>query len=105
MQLTVTVKLKTTPYQPAALVQTLRTCNRACDAISAAAFATATFRQYALHALVDHPLKAQTSLNANHVVRAIAKVAYAYKRDTNVQRTFTPPGAIEVDEFSRGETD
>ena len=97
MQLTVTVKLKTTPAQHAALVQTLRTCNAACDDISATALATGTFRPYALHALVYHPVKAETKLNANHVVRAIAKVAHAYKLDTRVQRTFAPLGAIELD--------
>jgi IS605 OrfB family transposase len=97
MQLTVTVKLSTPSAQHAALVQTLRTCNAACDDISATAFATGTFRQYDLHGLVYHPVKAQTNLNANHVVRAIAKVAHAYQLDTRVQRTFAPLGAIELD--------
>jgi putative transposase len=97
MQLTLTVKLNTTPDQHAALVQTLRTCNAACDDISREAFTTGTFRQYDLHALVYHPVKAQTKLNANHVVRAIAKVAHAYKLDTKVQRTFAPLGGIELD--------
>ncbi len=97
MQLTVTVKLNTAPDQHAALVQTLRTCNGACDRISRAAFATGAFRQYALHALVYHPVKAETNLNANHVVRAIVKVANAYKQGAKVQRTFAPLGAIELD--------
>ncbi len=103
MQLTVTVKLNTTPDQHAALVDTLRTCNAACDAISATAFTTGTFRQYDLHALVYHPVKAETNLNANHVVRAIAKVAHAYKSatsdklDTKVQRAFSALGGIELD--------
>lgn len=97
MQLTVTVKLKTTPDQHAALVQTLRTCNRACEDISRVAFTTGAFRQYDLHALVYHPVKAETKLNANHVVRAIAKVAHAYKQGTQVPCTFAPLGAIELD--------
>jgi hypothetical protein len=97
MQLTVTVKLNTTPAQHDALVQTLRTCNAACDDISATAFSTGTFRQYDLHALVYHPVKSEMKLNANHVVRAIAKVAHAYKLDTKVQRTFAPLGGIELD--------
>lgn len=97
MQLTVTVKLNTTPDQHAALMQTLQTCNAACDRISQVAFDTQTFRQYDLHALVYHNLKAETGLNANHVIRAIAKVAHAYKRDTKTLRIFTPLGAIELD--------
>ena len=97
MQICTLVKLKTTPDQHAALLLTLRTCNAACDRISATAFSTGTFRQYDLHALVYHPVKAETNLNANHVVRAIAKVAHAYKRDTKVARTFAPLGGIELD--------
>jgi putative transposase len=97
MHLTVTVKLKTTPDQHAALVKTLRTCNAACDAISATAFTTGTFRQYDLHALVYHNVKSETNLNANHVIRAIAKVAHTYKLDTKGQRTFAPLGGIELD--------
>ena len=97
MQLTITVKLKTTPQQHTTLVETLRVCNAACDRISQAAFATGTFRQYDLHALVYHNLKAQTGLNANHVVRAIAKVAHAYQRDTQTLRAFQPLGAIALD--------
>src|SRR5580692_6016068 len=100
MQLTVTVKLNTTPADHHALVKTLRTCNAACDDISATAFATGTFRQYDLHALVYHPVKAETKLNANHIVRAIAKVADAYKLDTKVQRTFAPLGGIEAEPFA-----
>jgi len=97
MQLTVTVKLNTTSDQHAALMKTLRACNAACDDISATAFATAAFRHYDLHAFVYHPVKAETKLNANHVVWAIAKVAHAYKLDTKVQRTFAPLGGIELD--------
>lgn len=97
LTVTVTVKLPTTPQQYTVLVQTLRQCNAACDRISAVAFATRTFRQYALHALTYHHVKAETRLNANHVVRAIAKVAHAYQRDRHTLRTFQPLGAIELD--------
>ena len=68
-------------------MKTLRTCNTACDTISATAFATSTFRQYDLHKLVYYPVKAQTNLNANHVVRAIA----------NEAEPFTPEGVIGID--------
>lgn len=97
MQLCTVVKLHTTPQQHTALTQTLRKCNAACDAISTMAFGTGAFRQYDLHALVYHAVKADTHLNANHVVRAIAKVAHAYKLDTKTQRTFQPLGGIELD--------
>jgi IS605 OrfB family transposase len=97
MQLTTVVQLQTSASEHAALVETLRTCNAACDRISVVAFEQQTFRQYDLHALVYHNMKAETKLNANHVVRAIAKVAHAYKLDTKVLRTFEPLGGIELD--------
>jgi IS605 OrfB family transposase len=97
MQLTTVVKLRPTPEQHTALAETLRACNSACDRISLVAFDAQTFRQFDLHALVYHNTKAETGLNANHVVRAIAKVAHAYKRDTKTLRTFSPLGGIELD--------
>src|SRR5438876_7522858 len=97
MHLTTVVKLNPTPEQHTALVQTLRLCNAACDRISKVAFDSQTFRQFDLHALVYHNVKAETGLNANHVVRAIAKVAHAYKLDAKTLRTFLPLGGIELD--------
>src|SRR5260221_1574443 len=97
MQLTTVVKLHTSSEEHAALMQTLRTCNAACDRISAVAFQRKEFRKYDLQKLVYHQVKAETNLNANHVIRAIAKVADAYKCDTNTLRTFRPLGAIELD--------
>lgn len=97
MQLTTVVKLNATTEHHSALIQTLRTCNAACDRISKVAFDSQTFRQFDLHALVYHNIKAKTGINANHVVRAIAKVAHAYKLDTKTLRTFTPLGGIELD--------
>jgi IS605 OrfB family transposase len=97
MQLTTVVKLHTSPEEHAALVETMRACNAACDRISKTAFDTKTFRQYDIHARVYYPVKAETNLNANHVVRAIAKVAHAYKLDRDTLRTFDPVGGIELD--------
>jgi len=96
MQITVTVKLKTSPDSASALVQTLRRCNAVCDRISLAAFQSRVFRKYDLHGQVYHSIKAETSLAAGHVVCAIAKVANAYKLDTDTLRTFQPLGAIEL---------
>jgi putative transposase len=97
MQLTTVVQLQTSNSEHAALVATLRTCNAACDRISETAFQSQSFRQYDLHFLVYHNVKAETNLNSNHVIRAIAKVAHAYKLDTKTLRTFEPLGAIELD--------
>ncbi|MCC6446308.1 MAG: transposase [Armatimonadetes bacterium] len=96
MQLTTVVQLQTTPAIHAALVQTLRACNLACDRISRDAFDSQTFRKYDLPHLTYHPVRAETQLAAGHVVCAIAKVAHAYKRDTATLRTFQPLGGIEL---------
>ena len=69
----------------------------ACERISQVAFETGTFRRYDLHHACYYNIKAETNLHANHVVRAIAKVADAYKRDRHTLRTFRPLGAIELD--------
>lgn len=97
MQLTTVVKLHTSSEEHSTLVETLRRCNAACDRISKVAFDTQTFRQFDLHARVYHHVKAETGLNANHVVRAIAKVAHAYQLDSKTLRTFAPLGGIELD--------
>src|SRR5437879_4718084 len=97
MQLTTLVKLHTSSEEHAALMKTLRTCNAACERISAVAFERKVFRKYDLQKLVYPLVKTQTNLNANHVIRAIAKVADAYKLDKNTLRTFRPLGAIELD--------
>ncbi len=66
MQICTVVKLHTTPEQHAALAQTLRMCNDACDCISQVAFKTGTFRQYDLHHACYYNVKAETNLHANH---------------------------------------
>ena len=97
MKLTVTVKLGTTQEQHAALLQTLRTCNAACERISQVAFQSQTFRQFDLHQLTYYPIREKSALPAQHVIRTIAKVADAYKLGTDTLRTFQPTGAIELD--------
>ena len=97
MKLTTVVKLNTSEEEHAALVETLRTCNATCDRISRIAFETREFRKFDLQKLVYHAVKSDTGLNANHVIRAIAKVSNAYKAGDDVLHTFQPTGAIELD--------
>lgn len=96
MQLTTVVKLHTSQEEHAALVQTMRSCNAACDRISKTAFDTGTFRQYDLHKALYYPVRAETGLAAGHIVCTIAKVADAYKLDCKTLRTFNPLGGIEL---------
>ncbi len=92
------VQLRATPRQKAALERTLRAANAACDWLSAYAFETKTFGQYALHQVAYAGCREQFgALSSQVVVRCIAKVADAYKVDRETLRTFQPLGAIAYD--------
>lgn len=97
MRLTVQLKLQPTVAQADALKRTLTTANAACDRISRVAWASSTFRQFALHKLVYRDVRAAFGLSAQLTVRCIAKVADAYKRDRKTPRTFQPLGALGYD--------
>ncbi|NTU65448.1 MAG: IS200/IS605 family element transposase accessory protein TnpB [Chloroflexi bacterium] len=98
MKLTAQLKLLPTPEQADALRRTLEAANAACDTISASAWATTTFRQFALHTLVYHDIREAFGLAAQLTVRCIAKVADAYKLDKDRQRTFAPLGSVAYDD-------
>ena len=98
MRLTVQLKLLPTPTQADALDRTLRAANAACDAISQAAWAVRTFRQFAIHRLTYQLARERFGLSAQLAVRCIAKVADAYTRDRTQPRTFQPLGAVAYDD-------
>ena len=78
MKLTAKVKLLTTPAQAAALRETLRAANRACNAISRVAWDQRTYRAFDLHHATYHDVRRKFGLPAQLAVRALAKVADAY---------------------------
>lgn len=98
MILTAVVKLLPTTEQAAALQRTLETANAACTTISQSAWQSRTFKQFDLHRLCYQDIRAAFSLSAQLVVRCIAKVADAYKRDRETLRIFRPHGAIAYDD-------
>lgn len=98
MKLTVAVKLRPTPEQAAALRATVERANAACDHISAVAWETQTFGQFALQKATYHDVKATFGLTAQMVVRCVSKVTDAYKLDKQRRRTFRPLGAIAYDD-------
>jgi putative transposase len=98
MKLTIAVQLRPTPEQASALRETLARANAACNRISAAGWDAQTFGQFRLHKLTYAAVRAASGLSAQVVVRCIAKVADAYKRDTRRQRVFKPRGAIAYDD-------
>ncbi len=98
MKLTSQVKLLPTPEQADALRHTLEQANAACRFVSDTAWETKTFRQYDLHHQCYPAVREQFGLSAQVAVRAIAKVADAYKLDRKTKRTFKPTGSIAYDD-------
>ena len=98
MKLIAQVKLLATPEQAAALRHTLELANAACRLVSDSAWETKTFRQYDLHHQCYRAVREQFGLSAQVAVRAIAKVADAYKLDRKTKRTFKTTGSIAYDD-------
>ena len=98
MKLIARIKLLATDDQKNALADTMHAANSACNALSNLAWNKGVFGQYALHNLAYHPIKDETGLTAQVMVRCIAKVADAYKLDKRRKRTFNLDGAIAYDD-------
>lgn len=81
MKQVIVLKLAPTPEQHAALLRTLETFNAACNEIAAVAFAERTANKIELQKLVYYDIRHRFCLSAQMCIRAIAKVAEAYKRD------------------------
>ena len=98
MKLTVQAKLRPSREQADALERTLRASNAAANEISEIAWGRRSFGQYKLHRLVYHSVRASSGLSSQLVIRAISKVADAYKLDKKRKRTFKALGAIAYDD-------
>ena len=97
MRLTAKVKLRPTPEQRGALLETLQTANRACNEISKLAWDNQQFKQFPLHRLAYRMIRSRFNLTAQMAVRCVAKVADAYKAGKHKQRTFNLRGSIPYD--------
>lgn len=71
--------------------------NAACNFVSGIAWQQRIFNQVALHHLTYRPIRQRFGLPAQLAVRAIAKVAHAYKTSKAVRAEFRPLGAITYD--------
>jgi predicted transposase len=98
MKLIAQVRLYPTKEQYAALKQTLEVANAACNYISRRAWETQTFKRYPLQSLTYYEVRARFGLMAQVVIRCLAKVADAYRLDTQTSRTFRPLGSIAYDD-------
>jgi putative transposase len=98
MKLIAQVKLQPTPEQAKTLKETIGRSNAAANYVSSVAWEKQVFRQYDLHHLLYHDIRAKFGLSAQMTVRLIAKVADAYKLDKKKQRTFKALGSIAYDD-------
>jgi IS605 OrfB family transposase len=91
------VQLLPTAQQALDLEATLRQANATAGVLSDVAWQRRAFRRYNLHKIAYHDIRASSGLSAQVVVRLIAKVADAYRKDRKVRREFDPLGAIAYD--------
>lgn len=97
MKLTARVKLNPTLEQHQILKDTLYRANSACNYISDVAWESKTFRQFGIHKLTYKDVRSKFGLTAQMAVRAMGKVADAYKLDNKRQRSFKKMGAFPYD--------
>ncbi len=98
MKQTLLVKLAPALEQSAALLRTLQAFNAACNDIAGTAFEHRTANKMALQELVYYDIRQRFGLSAQMCIRAIAKVAEAYKRDREKRPSFRTHGAMTYDE-------
>ena len=97
MKLIAQVRLNPTPEQAAYLLQTLEAASALCNHISEYAWENKVFGAFKLHKALYHPLRIETGITAQVIVRTFAKVSDAYKLDKKTKRTFKPHGAVAYD--------
>lgn len=97
MKLTLQIRLLPTDEQAVMLKKTFSVFNEACNTISQIAWGRHVFKQFHLHKGVYYSIKEAYHLSSQLVVRAISKVADAYKLDKKEQRHFREFGAITYD--------
>jgi IS605 OrfB family transposase len=98
VKLTAQLKLLPTPEQADALRRTLEAANSACNFISQVAWDTHTFNKFALQKVCYTTVREQFNLAAQMVIRALSKVADAYRLDKETQRVFRPLAAFAYDD-------
>jgi putative transposase len=98
MKQTLLVKLAPTPEDHAALLRTLEAFNAACNSVADVAYEHRMANKMALQPLVYYDIRQRFGLSSQMVIRAIAKVSEAYKRDKTVKASFRAHGAMTYDQ-------
>jgi putative transposase len=95
---TLMVKLRTSEKQHTLLLETMHRFNEACNYIAEIAFSIKSANKIKIQQIVYRDVRDKFGLSAQHAIRAIAKVAEAYKRDKSIKPEFSPDGAIVYDQ-------
>lgn len=98
MKQTLSVKLLPTLEQAKKLSETMEVFNDVCNEIAEVAFEQRTANKIKLQKLVYHGIRHKYGLSAQLTIRAISKVAEAYKRDKTIKPFFRKDGAIVYDQ-------
>lgn len=98
MKQTLMVKLDTSEEQHKALLETMHRFNEACNSIAETAFSIRSANKVRLQKIVYRDIREKFGLSAQLTIRAIAKVAEAYKRDKTIKPEFRPDGAVVYDQ-------
>ena len=84
------IKLLPTAEQAAALEETMRRFNAACNWVAEKAFERQLANSYALHKLYYYEVRETFDLPADIAILTFAQVAAAYKRDKSKRVSFRP---------------
>ena len=98
MKTVLQIKLLPDDTQHAALRETMRVFNAACNFIAEVAFREQCASKFVLQKRVYDLVRNQFGLSAQLTIRAIAKVVDAYKRDKAKPCFFKPTGAVVYDQ-------
>lgn len=97
MKLVLPIKLAPSAEQTELLLKTTHQFNAACNEIAETAFQLHTANKIELQKHVYYSIREKYRLPAQLTIRAISKVAEAYKRDKSVKPTFKPESAMIYD--------
>ncbi len=92
------VKLDPTEEQYRMLLDTMHRFNDACNYVAGFAFQMHTANKIEIHKAVYYDVRERFKLSSQLAVRAVSKVAEAYKRDKSIKPEFRPDGGIVYDQ-------
>jgi putative transposase len=97
MNIVVQLKLKPTPEQAAALLDTIRARNAAATFAAGVGFDAGEFHQFGIQPLVYYAVRERFKLSSQHACLVCSQVAGCFARDTSICPVFRPDSAVPLD--------